>query len=114
MASRPKRQCVSAREEQAVLEKLCEDFEEEDKWFLGREFVSDDKNDSDLEESDSDSDQDGSDSAQNTESMEMEQLQRKQKFKNLDDVLDENQCAELPPQLDRTFISSDAKKTYNV
>ena len=50
MASTPKRQLVSACEEQSDFEKWFEDFEEEDKLFLGHEFVSEDKNDSDLQE----------------------------------------------------------------
>ena len=42
------------------------------------------------------------------------EVPRRQKFKNLDAVLNEDNCAALPPQENRKFLYSDAKKTVNI
>ena len=46
--------------------------------------------------------------------MEPVELSRKQKFKNLEDVLDDNNYVELPPKQDRTFSYNDVKETVNI
>ena len=112
MASRPKRKFVSTRQQEDMLQAFYNDMGKEEELFLGHSFIAEEaNNDSDYEDS-SGSDQDdnvvqvndnleemvenvGND-VENIEPMEPVELPRKQKFKNMEDVLDENNYVDLP------------------
>ena len=131
MASRPKRKFVSLREREGLLQQFYDDIEGDQEQFLGHAFVGEEDSDSDFVESGDNDVQDANneerkdigndtenfDAADNDiigEDEEEEELPRKQKFKNLDEVLDESKYADLPPQPDLSFSYSDAKKTMQI
>ena len=51
---------------------------------------------------------------ENSERIQQQELPKKQKFQNLDDVLDESKYTEAPNQRKRKFKNSDAKKTMEI
>ena len=77
---------------------------------------------SDSEVQADDNNEEGSDIAGGTENFDgddivnggQEELPRKQKFKNLNEVLDESNYADLPAQPDLSFSYTDARKTMTI
>ena len=88
-------------------------IEENEEQFLGQAFVGDEDSDSEfVQSSDSEFQADNDnkeriDTADDTENFdgEQEELLRKQKFKNLDEVLNESNYVDLAAQPDLTFLT---------
>ena len=109
MASRPKTKFVTSREREIFLQEFYDNIEENEEQFLGHAFVGDEDSDSEfVQSSDSevqtdDNNKERSYTADDTENFdvdntvtgEQEELARKQKFKNLDEVLDESNYIDL-------------------
>ena len=109
MASRPKTKFVTSREREIFLQEFYDNIEENEEQFLGHAFVGDEDSDSEfVQSSDSevqtdDNNKERSYIADDTENFdvdntvtgEQEELARKQKFKNLDEVLDESNYIDL-------------------
>ena len=109
MASRPKTKFVTSREREFFLQEFYDNIEENEEQFLGHAFVGDEDSDSEfVQSSDSevqtdDNNKERSYTADDTENFdvdnnvtgEQEELARKQKFKNLDEVLDESNYIDL-------------------
>ena len=128
MASRPKRRFVTQFEREILLQQFYGNIEEIEEQFLGHAFVGDEGSDSELvQSSDSevqadDNNKERSDIADDTENFdddnivigEQEELPRKQKFKNLEEVLDESNYVDLTAQPDLSFSYTDARKTMTI
>ena len=132
MASRPKRKYTSMREQVELLRQFYEDFDKDEEVFLGRRFIDNDDGDNDFVFSSASDDSDNDeisnvtavDAPEPEDEEEMEErdallqdpieLPKKQKFKNFDAVLNEDNYAALPPQENRKFLYSDVKKTVNI
>ena len=128
MASRRKRRFVTQFEREVLLQQFYDNIEEIEEQFLGHAFVGDEGSDSELvQSSDSevqadDNNKERSDIADDTENFdddnivigEQEELPRKQKFKNLDEVLDESNYVDLTAQPDLSFSYIDARKTMTI
>ena len=132
MASRPKRKYTSIHEQEELLRQSYEDFDKDEEVFLGCRFIDNDDSDNDFVFSSSSDDSDNGeisnvtvvDAPETEDEEEMEEydklledpikLPKKQKFKNLDVALNEDNYATLPPQENREFLYSDAKKTVNI
>ena len=109
MASRPKTKFVTSCEREIFLQEFYDNIEENEQQFLGHAFVGDEDSDSEfVQSSDSevqtdDNNKERSYIADDTENFdvdntvtgEQEELARKQKFKNLDEVLDESNYIDL-------------------
>ena len=109
MASRPKTKFVTSCEREIFLQEFYDNIEENEEQFLGHAFVGDEDSDSEfVQSSDSevqtdDNNKERSYIADDTENFdvdntvtgEQEELARKQKFKNLDEVLDESNYIDL-------------------
>ena len=109
MASRPETKFVTSREREIFLQEFYDNIEENEEQFLGHAFVGDEDSDSEfVQSSDSevqtdDNNKERSYIADDTENFdvdntvtgEQEELARKQKFKNLDEVLDESNYIDL-------------------
>ena len=109
MASRPKTKFVTSREREIFLQEFYDNIEENEEQFLGHAFVGDEDSDSEfVQSSDSEVQTDDNNKersyiaddtenfdADNTVTGEQEELARKQKFKNLDEVLDESNYIDL-------------------
>ena len=109
MASRPKTKFVTSCEREIFLQEFYDNIEENEEQFLGHAFVGDEDSDSEfVQSSDSevqtdDNNKERSYTADDTENFdvdntvtgEQEELARKQKFKNLDEVLDESNYIDL-------------------
>ena len=118
MASRPKRKFVTSREREILLQQFYDNIEKNEEQFLGYAFVGDEDSGSEfVESSDSevqadDNNKERSDIADGIENFdgdnivigEQEELPRKQKFKNLDEVLDGSNYIDLPAQPDLSFF----------
>ena len=132
MATARKRKFVSKNDQELLLQDFYNDLDAEDHTFLEHRFVD---SDSDTDFSDDESDGDFGDVNnreteeiddcdeneatfgdldETDEPMSVAELPKKQKFKNLDEVLDENKYIDLPVQRNRTFKYSDAKKTMEI
>ena len=132
MASRPKRKYTSIREQEELLRQLYEDFDKDEEDFLGRRFIDNDDGGNDFVFSGSSDDSDNGEinnvtfvyAPEPEDEEEMEEhdellddrieLPKKEMFKNLDTVLNEDNYANLQPQENRKFLYSDAKKTVNI
>ena len=128
MASRPKRKFVTSRERKIFLQQLYDNVEENEEQLLGHTSVGDEDRDSEFVQSSNsevqtdDNDEERSDIVDDTENFdrdnsaigEQEDLPRKQKFKNLDEVLDESNYVDLPVQPDHSFSCTDARKTMTI
>ena len=131
MGNRQKRQYVSLRERENLLQQFFDELDEDEEQFLGNDFAGEETvSDNDSIESSEDehcaNNEDGDDVSNVTENLDAvdnaiirevedsEQLLKKQKFKNLEEVLDENKYADLPAQEDFSFNYSDAKKTKQI
>ena len=104
---------TSLAEQQQLLEDLHNDLD--DKTFLGHECGGEGEDEINISCSSSDTDVDVSDKDNDCTSQPVDQedlVQRKQKFKNLDDVLYLNNCDILPPQEPITFHHSDTKGQF--
>ena len=124
MSSRPKRKFATSRESEILLQQFYDNIEENEEQFLGHTFVEDEDSDckfvhnSDSEVQADNNNEERSDTADDTENFdgdntvigEQEEMPRKQKFKNLDKVLD----VDLPAQPDLIFSYTDAKKTVAI
>ena len=131
MASRPKRNCTSIHEQEELLQQFYEDFDK-DEVFLDCKFIDNDNGDNDFMFSSAGDDSDNGeisnvtvvDALEPEDEEEMEEhdkllehpieLSRKEKFKNLDAILNEDNYAALPPQGNCKFLYSKAKKTVNI
>ena len=101
---------TSPAEQQQLLEDFYNDLDDET--FLGHEFGGKGKDESNISCSSSDTDVDVSDKDTDCTSQPVDEedlVPRKQKFKNLDDVLDLNNYDILLPREPITFHYSDAK-----
>ena len=128
MASRPKRKFVTSREKEILLPQFYDNIEENEEQFLGHAFVGDEDSDSEfVQSSDSqvqadDNNDERSDIAGDLENFdgdnivigEQEEMPRKHKFKNLDEVLNETNYVDLPAQPDLSFSYTDARKTMPI
>ena len=104
---------TSLAEQQQLLEDLYNDLDDEN--FLGYESGGERKDESNISCSSSDTDVDVSDKDTDCTSQPVDEedlVPRKQKFKNLDDVLDLNNYDILLPQQPITFHYSDAKGQF--
>ena len=118
MASRPKRKFVTSREREILFQQFYDNIEKNEEQFLGHAFVGDEDSDSEFVQSShsevqaDDNNGERSDIADDTENFdgdnivigEQEELPRKQKFKNLDEVLDGSNYIDLPAQPDLSFF----------
>ena len=109
MASRPKTKFVTSCEREIFLQEFYDNIEENEEQFLGHAFVGDEDSDSEfVQSSDSEVQTDDNNKERsyivddtenfdvdNTVTGEQEELARKQKFKNLDEVLDESNYIDL-------------------
>ena len=109
MASRPKTKFVTSCEREIFLQEFYDNIEENEEQFLGHAFVGDEDSDSEFVQSSvsevqtDDNNKERSYIADDTENFdvdntvtgEQEELARKQKFKNLDEVLDESNYIDL-------------------
>ena len=128
----PKRKYQTTSEQNALLEELYRDLDEEDELFLGSRFVGEENDtDTDHESDNNEADMVAEDLEEeptidsNVEDLEVEpveavteqgndELPTKQEFKNLTEVLNEANYSDVPAQKKRTFHYSDAKKTVNI
>ena len=123
MASRPKRKYTSVREQDGLLESFYQYLDQEDEDFLGNRCIGEDEGDFYSEDSDSNGGNDEPAAVEESEEPEIDEsemthdkenntdkgndnehsktsteIPRKQKFKTLDAVLDENNYEDAPPQ----------------
>ena len=136
MAPRPKQKFTTFREQDALLEALYNELNEGEESFLGNLFIDEDDIDDDYElengsdNSEAELEADVTEVEEETEQIEEENvdmenivkektsnesadsatIQRKQKFKTLDDVLNDNNYDNAPPQAERSFEYTDSKK----
>ena len=104
---------TSLAEEQQLLEDFQNDLDDET--FLGQEFGDEGEDESNISCSSSDTDVDVSDKDTDCTSQPVDEenlVPRKQKFKNLDDVLDLNNYDILPPQEPIIFNYADVKGQF--
>ena len=129
MASRPKRKYTSTCEQEELMRQYYEGFDKDEEIFLGRRFIDSDDGNNDLVFRSASDDSDNGeisnvtvvDAPESGDEEEMEEhdeliedpieLPKKQKFKNLDTVLNEDNYAAFPPEENRKFLYSNAKKT---
>lgn len=129
MASRPKRKFVSTRDQERLVQEFYDGLDEDEEYFLGNQFAGEGDVDNDFDssnntENNSDNEivHDSNELVENIfevdeqirDEEEEVELPRKQKFKNLDEVLDESNYADAPVQPNLTFEYSDARKTVNI
>ena len=131
MATRPKRRFVSKNNQEQLLQDFYDNLDADDDTFLGHHFVD---SDGDFSDDDSDYDNGGVDDDEEIpDDVEIEpnaegadeaieepetideplpvERPKKQKFKSLDEVLDDDKYIDLPNQESRVFKYTDAKKT---
>ena len=122
MAQRPKRKYKSIREREELQRQFYENFDKNEEVFLGRRFIDNDDGDDDFVFSSASDDSDNGEISNVTvvnapepeDEEEMEEndelledpikLPTKQKLKNLDAVLNEENCAVLPPEENHKFL----------
>ena len=121
MASRPKRKFVTSHEREILTQHFYGNIEENEEQFLGHASARDDCSNSQFVQiSDKNEERNGiEDDTENCDGeniviWEQEELPRKQKFKKLDEVLDESNYADLPAQPDLSFSYTDARKTMTI
>ena len=128
MASRPKRKLVTSHEREILLQKFYDNIEENEELFLGNAFVGGEDSDSKfVHSSDSEvqadyNNEERCDITDDAENLyddtivigEQKELPRKQKFKNLDEVLDESNYVDLPVQPELSFSYTDERKTMTL
>ena len=125
LTNRQKIQYVSLRERENLLQRFFDELDEDEEQFLGNNFAGEEAvsyNDS-IESSEDEhctNNEDGDDIRNVTENLNAidnviigevensEQLPKKQNFKILEEVLDENKYADLPAQEDFSFNYSEA------
>ena len=121
MASTPKRKFVKSCEKEILPQHFYDNIEENEEQFLGHAFARDEYSDSQFvqssdkhEERNVIEDDTGNCDGENIVIWEQEELPRKQKFKNVDEVLDESNYVDLPAQPELSFSFTDAMKTITI